>query len=719
MGAFSIVVEGDTRTGDRTEIRKALDLLIRAGEIHELRALPSGQGRVVSGDDLDAAANAALEMSDQMVYWSLNPIHPGAVRASKQTVLCRVWFLVDVDPIRPQGVSATEEEKGKAYVVAATAAQWLLDQGWPAPLIVDSGNGWHLLYRIDLPNDKLSQALLKSTLEELDRKFSNADAKIDKVTHDAPRVSKLPGTFARRGPDTAERPHRMCRVVIEPDTIETVTVDQLKAVGSPPRQGETSRSEFSARATDGAGKTAYVQSAIERECYRVLIAPQGERNVALNTAAFKLGQFDGWPEMVPQTGRAALQQAARQAGLTDHEIKLTIQSGWAAGVKQPRQRPDEPTNGQAPKGIPAKLTVGLSEITPKKVDWLWENVVAAGFISIFAGRTGMGKSFVTCDFAARLTRGEPPAYSSLKRPACRVLFISEDPPEFMLGPRLIEMKASQDMVRFMTFEAMAQFNLSQLDLLEAAYQECGQPSLIVIDPPSNFLGKTDEHKNSELRGVLMGVVAWINRHNVACVMITHLNKAVGKGLDAVSRVMGSVAWVSTARITMVFEQDPDKPTQFLMGGGKNNLGQKAGTLAYEIETAGDCAVVKWVGPVETTADDAVNKVKKKSAGVNAVEWLIEIFTQQSEWESAEVKRMAREVGVSNYALFQSPEVLALPIKKKKRTNANGEQYWVWRADENWPPKSSESSESSNVSPINATDIKDSDSEIIDRIFKPY
>ena len=70
-------------------------------------------------------------------------------------------------------------------------------------------------------------------------------------------------------------------------------------------------------------------------------------------------------------------------------------------------------------------------------------------------------------------------------------------------------------------------------------------------------------------------------------MITHLNKAIGKGIDSVSRVMGSVAWTSTARITMVFEEDPNTPGQYLCGGGKNNLGEKAQMLAFQIEKTAD------------------------------------------------------------------------------------------------------------------------------------
>jgi hypothetical protein len=51
------------------------------------------------------------------------------------------------------------------------------------------------------------------------------------------------------------------------------------------------------------------------------------------------------------------------------------------------------------------IVVRASTIEPKTVEWLWPNRIPAGFISIFAGRTSVGKSFVTLDIVARVTTG--------------------------------------------------------------------------------------------------------------------------------------------------------------------------------------------------------------------------------------------------------------------------------------------------------------------------
>ena len=81
----------------------------------------------------------------------------------------------------------------------------------------------------------------------------------------------------------------------------------------------------------------------------------------------------------------------------------------------------------------------------------------------------------------------------------------------------------------------------------------------------------------------------------------------------------------------------------------------------------------------------MNQVKKKSRGQCATEWLEERFREKNEWESDELKRLAAESGVSKNALW-SPEVNALPLEKKKRINASGDVYYVWRSLEGWPAR---------------------------------
>lgn len=723
--SFKLRTEGGARLADRDEIRRALAVLIDPGQTFELRGLyrnPSGEpcarSRVCKADDLDAAVEAAFEMSDCLgVYWTLNPCNTAlGGPARKKDIVGRRWLPIDCDPVKPKDASATDEEKRAAIELACEVADHLASMDWPAPVWIDSGNGAWLLYPIGLPADAASQQLVKDVLAALARRFNNDRAIIDPALHDANRIGKLPGTVARKGPDTPERPHRMARLISVPKHGgEEVTVEMMEAVGrakADPSANGHARNPWAARATDqGLGR--YVQSAIERECARVLMATAHTaegRNVSLNVAAFNLATMARWPEMVAADAKIALYQAAIRSGLDDGEAKKTLESGWSAGSQPGRERArPAPTHADGavrkapiPPAPNGRMVIFGSEVRPKKVRWLWPDRIAVGFISLFAGRTGIGKSFVLCDFAARMTTGGQIPESMICVPKGRVLMISEDPYDYVLAPRLREMGADMDMIGFLTWEAMSAYTLSDIGMLERAWKEAGEPGLIVIDPPTNFLSAKDEHKNAEVRQILMVIVSWLASKDVACVMITHVSKPGQKGVEAVDRIMGSVAWASTARVAVGIAPDPHDASRCLMAGIKNNLGPKAETLAFRIAPTDSLAKVVWMGKVDTTADEAMNNVPKKSVGRSVVEWYEEQFRIKREWSSNELKEKGLAYGFTFNALCKSPEYLALPILKKERFDGEGKSLgWFKIAKPGWPPESPESPESPDGSRCDA------------------
>src|SRR5690606_7071874 len=102
--------------------------------------------------------------------------------------LRRRWLPVDIDPVRPSGVSSTDAEHAAALAMAERIAGYLAEQGFPAPILADSGNGAHLLYRIDLPNDEAATEIVRSTLATLDALFSNEAVTVDTANHNAARI---------------------------------------------------------------------------------------------------------------------------------------------------------------------------------------------------------------------------------------------------------------------------------------------------------------------------------------------------------------------------------------------------------------------------------------------------------------------------------------------------------------------------------------------------
>ena len=110
------------------------------------------------------------------------------------TIIRRRWLPIDIDPVRISGVSSSDSEHESALSLARTIRSWLTDNGWPDPVIADSGNGAHLLYAIDLPNDDASRDLVRSFLELLDCRFSTSACRVDTANFNAGRIWKVYGT---------------------------------------------------------------------------------------------------------------------------------------------------------------------------------------------------------------------------------------------------------------------------------------------------------------------------------------------------------------------------------------------------------------------------------------------------------------------------------------------------------------------------------------------
>ena len=263
-----------TGTTTAGEIRRAVELLTRgSGGVVEVRAI--GNGAVHSGyfNDIDALA-AAVEVMETVpdvngIYITLNTINPAllARRANriKRTggkdattadgdIIRRRWLPVDIDPRRPSGVSSTDAEHQAALDMRDRIADWLAEQGFPEPVRADSGNGAHLLYPIDLPNDDDATSLVKDVLSTLDALFSNGDVNIDAANFNAARIWKIYGTLTRKGDNTPERPHRRARIDSIPAGLVEVPVERLRHIADIlPREDPAATTTGTARRATGPG----------------------------------------------------------------------------------------------------------------------------------------------------------------------------------------------------------------------------------------------------------------------------------------------------------------------------------------------------------------------------------------------------------------------------------------------------------------------------------
>ena len=212
--------------------------------VHEVRLIRPTGIAVGYFDDWRAALCAIENEPSQYkaAYFSLNPIklpteipiNPESLTPSRNTagdsdIARRVWLLVDLDPPRPAGTNITDAEKQAAREQAEHVSEFLRSRNWPEPLLCDSGNGWHLLYRVNLPNDSRATELIRGVLARLHQLFPMVDA----GNFNASRLAKAYGSWARKGEHSEDRPWRRSAIV-EQGSETTVTEAQLRAMTPTP-----------------------------------------------------------------------------------------------------------------------------------------------------------------------------------------------------------------------------------------------------------------------------------------------------------------------------------------------------------------------------------------------------------------------------------------------------------------------------------------------------
>jgi hypothetical protein len=175
---------------------------------------------------------------------------PPGKTARDEDIAAYRWMFVDVDTIRVpelrdtdkkefdrlQHECSTDEEKARAKVVAQKVLAFLKEKGWPQPILCDSGNGFHILFRIGLENTPFNVNLIADCLKALKLHFAaEVDADIDASVYNPARLTRAYGSTTRKGTDTPERPYRPNRIFDLKQPVGDVTLEMILglAVESP------------------------------------------------------------------------------------------------------------------------------------------------------------------------------------------------------------------------------------------------------------------------------------------------------------------------------------------------------------------------------------------------------------------------------------------------------------------------------------------------------
>jgi len=238
------------------ECARTYELFFKPGEVTEIRSFglngkgpwegfAKGAGIVYgyfdNAKDFGMWAEKLENIGPPGIYFTINPVIPDLLaRAANRLkaadakssstsdvdILCIRWLPIDLDPVRPSGISSSKEELEEAIKLRNEIYRYFRKKDYEGVLIpACSGNGAHLNVGLpDLDNNKKSIDLVKRALSFLAKNFTNKKVDVDQAVHNPSRIWKLYGTSVRKGDSIPSRPHR--KSYVEPGFMDGQTNKQ-------------------------------------------------------------------------------------------------------------------------------------------------------------------------------------------------------------------------------------------------------------------------------------------------------------------------------------------------------------------------------------------------------------------------------------------------------------------------------------------------------------
>lgn len=449
----------------------AKSALFAAGQVIEARILDLPQG-TMSGyfDDPAQLAAAVMPYSGKgSIYATLNPVNPALLaRATNRLVTrpknttsdtditCRRWLPLDFDPRRPSGISSTEDEHAAALERAQQCQAVLREMGWPDPIYADSGNGAHLLYRIDLPNDPQSLKTIEGIYKTLAVYFSDDVVDLDQTTKNAGRIWKVYGTMSIKGDDTPDRPHRKAAILFAPAEPEVVPAELLmdladsapvdeRPVGAGPGNG---RSDFDL--------DVWIETSGLSIAGGPLAWNGGGRKWILNPCPWNADHTNK-AAFIVQFASGAIAAGCRHNGCSGNhwpELRKLVDPAWAPyvaveplrlvhGAQQPADYTAPSQQVVAPPQTASRITADLiytpgelvsaytrfiQALKESKISLGWPEVdaclrgIAPGEVLTIIAKSGVGKSAILQNILRYigLARQSSSLWASMEQPAAQV-----------------------------------------------------------------------------------------------------------------------------------------------------------------------------------------------------------------------------------------------------------------------------------------------------------
>lgn len=600
---------------DYNETRRAIELLQAPGEVFEVRVIGTASRKdIISGyfQDVDTLFQKfdTIDLRKRNVYITLGEVREEcfsrsqcerfeknpAVTTNDNDIIAYRWLFVDLDPVRPTGISSSDEQLERAEELRNVVYEYLANLGFPEPVKAMSGNGYHLLYRVDIQNDEKGRALIEKCLKNLASLFDNDDVKIDTTNSNPSRICKLHGTLAQKGTSTKKRPHRMSRILSVPDPLLITPRQTLQALADElpdaPEPSKSRRGVANTQSTDfdlldfmrSHGMTYTEDSNDRAKIYKLDHCPFDASHTNGDAKIFQYG--DGaiafkchhnscrkykWQDVrlkyEPDAYDHEEDDSHIDEGYRRHKQQKAEEDAVKAAIKQDQPKPKKKrtfrklktAEGLLQKDLPEpRVFIGVDDELPILVEGT----------CILSAKPKLGKSWLALGMCLAVASGED--FMGYKTRKCSTLYLDLETSEQLQQKRLKKMlKGAKPPGKFYLETETDTIENGFVEQIENYLQQDPDIGVVVIDVFQIIRSTAKSAKETEYEHAYRDITPLnelAQKHHISIILVCHDRKAVDPD-DPFSNILGSTGLQGAATQMMVmFRRRKDEPIHISIKG---------------------------------------------------------------------------------------------------------------------------------------------------------
>lgn len=706
---------------DESELRKAIHILKDPGELFEIRIISNGKKQPISGyftdPDILVKALKTIDPRNKNFYITLNALNEalysreqhdrfiqGATATNDTDVTRYKWLFIDLDPERITGVSSTDAELAKAETLMNAVADYMTGIGFEEPVKALSGNGYHLLYKVDFPNTDANKQIVVKCLQVLADVFDNADVKIDTVNSNPSRICKLHGTLAQKGADTAKRPHRLSKILSADKPYKVTDLSILKKLAAelpdpepqkvryePQQKSDFDLLEF--MAAHGLTYSSTTTGAGDSTIYLLDECPFDHSHTNGDAKIFKYGngaiafkchhkhcQGYKWQDVRKLYEPDAYdRQPAEDAyariadGYAKHKALKKANIEPATSVFKGRKVTEEISGDDL--AMPT-----LADFDKLEQEWLIPGYIPKGCITLLCSDGGVGKTSIWCDTAAKLSAGRMTVFDKALgtpwhavQPYDVMYFSKEDATEQVLKWRLEAAGANQRRIRLFSLGDERINKIWYGSAFLRKLVEKYTPSLVVFDALQAFLPDgVDMAKRKDMRDALAPLNQLGAEFGTAFLLIMHTNKSSNSGRQRMAD--SSDIW-DLGRSALMAGHTKENGVMYL-SHEKCNYGKLQKTILFSVN---DDSTIEYKGTSRKRDRDYMSEGQMVFASPKkdeAKEFILDQLQDGGKHEIRAIEEAAKAAGIAKSTLEDARAELVRD-KKVKREKAGFATTTKW------------------------------------------